>query len=113
MNLILTAGILLLVAVAYFIWREFTPGKPELRWFWQKPKKQDVKRMLEERLFLPKEVGTGRKKIPISGKCYKCGKRAIMPYKCKFCGGLYCDNHRLPESHDCEGLKRLKRDMNK
>ena len=28
-----------------------------------------------------------------------------MPYKCRFCGGTYCGDHRLPENHDCVGLK--------
>jgi len=28
-----------------------------------------------------------------------------MPYRCRFCGGTYCDEHRLPENHDCPGLE--------
>jgi len=27
-----------------------------------------------------------------------------MPYQCRYCGGTYCAEHRLPESHDCPGL---------
>ncbi|GGN14459.1 rhomboid family intramembrane serine protease [Halarchaeum nitratireducens] len=27
-----------------------------------------------------------------------------MPYRCRFCGGTYCEEHRLPENHDCPGL---------
>ncbi|GAD51746.1 rhomboid family serine protease [Halarchaeum acidiphilum MH1-52-1] len=27
-----------------------------------------------------------------------------MPYRCRFCGGTFCEEHRLPESHDCPGL---------
>ena len=27
-----------------------------------------------------------------------------MPFTCKFCGGSYCYDHRLPESHNCTGL---------
>jgi hypothetical protein len=27
-----------------------------------------------------------------------------MPYHCRHCGGTYCAEHRLPESHDCPGL---------
>ena len=107
MSIPLVLGFLVLFVLAYFIWKEFSPRSSP----WTLPgQKVDVKRMLNERLFLPKEVATGRKKAPISGKCYKCGKRTTMPYKCKFCGGLYCDAHHLPESHECEGLKRLKRD---
>lgn len=28
-----------------------------------------------------------------------------MPYNCRFCGGTYCSEHRLPENHNCVGLK--------
>ncbi len=29
-----------------------------------------------------------------------------MPYQCRYCGGTYCAEHRLPESHDCPGLNQ-------
>jgi hypothetical protein len=112
MDPVLIVGILIMIVLAYFIWREFKPGKLKLP-FLGKKRKRDVKKMLEEKIFIPKGVSRTSKKSPISGKCYKCSKKAIMPYKCKFCGGLYCDKHRLPESHNCEGLKKLKRDRNR
>lgn len=28
-----------------------------------------------------------------------------MPYTCRHCGGEFCSDHRLPESHDCVSLK--------
>lgn len=28
-----------------------------------------------------------------------------MPYQCSYCGGYFCSEHRLPEEHDCPGLK--------
>lgn len=28
-----------------------------------------------------------------------------MPYNCRFCGGTYCGEHRLPENHNCPGLQ--------
>lgn len=28
-----------------------------------------------------------------------------MPYKCRYCGGRFCSDHRLPENHDCPGLE--------
>jgi len=31
-----------------------------------------------------------------------------MPFKCKFCGGQFCYNHRLPELHNCQGLAAYK-----
>lgn len=34
--------------------------------------------------------------------CYYCnGEVHKMPYKCKFCGLIFCNNHRLPENHEC------------
>ncbi len=31
-----------------------------------------------------------------------------MPYRCRYCGGTYCPDHRLPENHQCPGLTNLK-----
>ncbi len=28
-----------------------------------------------------------------------------MPFKCPYCGGLFCEEHRLPEAHNCPSLK--------
>lgn len=36
-------------------------------------------------------------------KCDKCGKDEFMPFRCKYCGGYFCAEHRLPEMHDCAG----------
>lgn len=34
--------------------------------------------------------------------CYYCNKKIRnLPYRCKFCGMIFCRNHRLPENHDC------------
>jgi len=41
---------------------------------------------------------------PITGKCAYCGKEVTLPFKCKYCGLLFCDEHRLPENHSCRGL---------
>lgn len=36
--------------------------------------------------------------------CHYCLKTAPeLPYRCSKCGGLYCSDHRLPETHDCPG----------
>jgi membrane associated rhomboid family serine protease len=40
--------------------------------------------------------------------CSICGKKEMLPYKCKYCGWTYCSEHRLPENHDCPGLEKLK-----
>jgi len=44
----------------------------------------------------------------MSGICSVCGKKEMLPYKCKFCGWTYCSEHRLPENHECPGLETLK-----
>jgi membrane associated rhomboid family serine protease len=44
----------------------------------------------------------------MSKECDYCHFREPMPFTCKFCGGSFCYNHRLPESHDCHGLIKLK-----
>ena len=38
-------------------------------------------------------------------RCEYCGREEWMPYTCSYCGGTFCSEHRLPESHDCPGLK--------
>ena len=30
-----------------------------------------------------------------------------MPYKCKFCGKWFSEDYRLPEKHECTGLKKF------
>ncbi len=45
----------------------------------------------------------------MSGICRICGKKEMLPYKCKFCGWTYCSEHRLPENHECTGLEILKK----
>ncbi len=34
-------------------------------------------------------------------KCEECGKELALPFRCSYCGGNYCDEHRLPENHEC------------
>ena len=34
--------------------------------------------------------------------CEQCGEKIpFLPFKCKYCGGAYCKEHRLPENHQC------------
>ncbi len=34
--------------------------------------------------------------------CEHCGEQiAYLPFNCKYCGGVYCKKHRLPENHQC------------
>ncbi|MHA1715291.1 MAG: AN1-type zinc finger domain-containing protein [Promethearchaeota archaeon] len=39
-------------------------------------------------------------------KCSYCGKEIYMPFKCRYCGGNFCSDHRLPEAHECKNLIR-------
>jgi len=34
-------------------------------------------------------------------KCEYCGREVLLPFKCPYCGGLFCAEHRLPEKHEC------------
>jgi len=36
--------------------------------------------------------------------CRKCGEFVGLPFLCGYCGGSYCTEHRIPESHNCPGL---------
>ncbi|TXT58299.1 MAG: AN1-like Zinc finger [Promethearchaeota archaeon] len=34
--------------------------------------------------------------------CEFCGEEiGYLPFKCKYCGHIYCKEHRLPENHEC------------
>ena len=34
-------------------------------------------------------------------KCQYCGNDVVLPFKCNYCGGYFCADHRIPESHSC------------
>jgi len=40
-----------------------------------------------------------------SSHCNHCLKPVPLPYRCYRCGGWYCEEHRLPERHNCPGEK--------
>ncbi len=40
--------------------------------------------------------------------CQKCQKEVFLPFKCPYCGGFYCSEHRLPENHDCPEMDKAK-----
>lgn len=46
-------------------------------------------------------------------KCSYCGASESMPFTCKFCGGKFCAEHRLPENHECAGLAVYKESRGK
>lgn len=39
-------------------------------------------------------------------KCDYCEKEENIPFRCNYCGGYFCSEHRLPEFHECTGLHR-------
>jgi len=41
-------------------------------------------------------------------RCDFCGEEVYLPFKCKYCGGLFCSKHHLPEKHNCPVLKAVK-----
>jgi predicted nucleic acid binding AN1-type Zn finger protein len=45
------------------------------------------------------------KDIPLNAPCEKCGHKDALPYKCTYCGGIFCGDHRLPEMHSCAALQ--------
>ena len=34
-------------------------------------------------------------------KCQECGQETYLPFQCQYCGGQFCNAHRLPENHLC------------
>jgi len=48
----------------------------------------------------------GIKLKEIMGICYICGKEVFLPYRCSYCNLTFCDEHRLPEKHQCTGLPK-------
>lgn len=41
-------------------------------------------------------------------ECQKCGKETFLPFRCPYCGGYFCTEHRLPENHDCPKLEHAR-----
>ena len=37
--------------------------------------------------------------------CRKCGATLVDSRECSYCEHTYCSDHRLPEKHDCPGVK--------
>lgn len=41
-------------------------------------------------------------------KCEKCGQDTFLPFKCPYCGGYFCAEHRLPENHQCQEINQVR-----
>ncbi|TFF85150.1 hypothetical protein EU523_00355 [Candidatus Heimdallarchaeota archaeon] len=35
-----------------------------------------------------------------------CDREEHLPFRCRYCGKVFCSKHRLPENHDCEKLEQ-------
>ncbi|MFX0021211.1 MAG: AN1-type zinc finger domain-containing protein [Candidatus Hermodarchaeota archaeon] len=46
--------------------------------------------------------------------CYLCDVEIKdIPYRCKFCGMIFCNKHRLPENHECPfDLRKKNKNIN-
>jgi len=38
-------------------------------------------------------------------KCQNCGKETMLPFRCRYCGGIFCEDCRLPPKHNCSGIE--------
>ena len=38
-------------------------------------------------------------------KCQKCEQETFLPFRCPYCGGYFCSDHRLPENHECPQIE--------
>jgi Zn-dependent protease len=39
-------------------------------------------------------------------KCQHCDTEEVLPFKCPYCNGYFCPEHRLPENHGCPEIWR-------
>jgi len=44
------------------------------------------------------------------GICHYCGKEVELPFRCSYCNLTFCDDHRLPENHQCVNQPGRRRD---
>jgi Zn-dependent protease len=43
-----------------------------------------------------------------TAKCKYCGNDVVLPFKCNYCGELFCGEHRIPETHNCPEVWKAK-----
>lgn len=42
------------------------------------------------------------------GECLYCGEEDLT-FTCRYCGGSFCSEHRLPENHDCPEIEKAEK----
>jgi HEAT repeat protein len=66
--------------------------------------KYDIKKNYHPNAFDTRDFSALKKKKMT--RCAYCNKKIDgLPYDCRRCGESFCIDHRLPESHNCPGLK--------
>ncbi len=43
-------------------------------------------------------------------KCQACEREIDIPFRCPYCGGGFCSDHRLPENHACPRIVQARAD---
>jgi HEAT repeat protein len=67
--------------------------------------KSDIKKRYHPKAFDTRDFPEEKKKKMT--QCDYCNQKISgMPFTCRRCGGIFCDDHRLPESHNCSGVRR-------
>lgn len=41
-------------------------------------------------------------------RCAVCDAEEFIPYVCRYCGGVHCVYHRLPENHECPNIEQAR-----
>jgi len=51
---------------------------------------------------------TASREVGETVKCQRCERETFLPFRCPFCQGYFCVEHRLPENHACPEYWRVK-----
>jgi Zn-dependent protease len=54
------------------------------------------------------KIYTAFREVGKTVKCQQCERETFMPFRCPFCQGYFCVEHRLPENHACPEYWRTK-----
>lgn len=41
-------------------------------------------------------------------ECRRCGEQVALPFRCPYCEGYFCSEHRLPENHQCPRIEQAR-----
>ena len=85
-----------------YIRKGISPTKP---WYMERYEEPESCVSSEIESPTPPEIKSGT----VHGNCAYCGKRQYLAFKCNYCGGEFCGDHRLPFNHDCPGIEHYKR----